>query len=91
MYKQAENKNALTINDLREHSIVRVSQLDKIYDTYMLLINSKLLPDGDVEGELVYFGNGDSTEYKKWFLSDVAITPLFFDSGEYVDGVVYDE
>jgi len=91
MYKSAKDTVKLTLKDLKIHDIVKVSQLDNIYDTYMLLLNSKLLPSGDVEGELVYFGDGDTEEYNQWFFTDEAITPLYFDSAEYIDGLVYDE
>ena len=91
MYKPAENPIKLTIKDLKKHDIVKVSQLNTIYDTYMLLLNSTLLPSGDVEGELVYFGDGNTEEYNNWFFTNNSITPLYFDSAEYVDGVVYDE
>ena len=57
----------------------------------MLLINSELLSDGDVEGELVYFGEGETEEYTNWFYTDKEITPVYFDSAELIDGVVYDE
>lgn len=93
MVKAAENIYKLTLKDLihYKNKTVKVSQIDNILDTYMLLLNSKLLPNGDVEGELVYFGDGNSDEYNKWFLTENAITPLYFDKAEYADGVVYDE
>ena len=85
------NTIKLTLADLKKGKIVRESQLDTIYDTCMLLLNSKLLPDGDVEGELVYFGDGKSDEYNNWFFTNNAITPLYFSSAEYLNEAVYDE
>lgn len=79
------------LNDLRRNMRVRVSQLSDILDTCMILLDTELLADNDVEGTLVYFGNGNTEEYTKWFKQDKAITPIFFDSAELEDGVVYDE
>lgn len=81
----------LKISDLKKDMTVRTSQLRNIYDTYMILTDSKLLQDNDVEGKLVYFGDGNSEEYTKWFFQNKAITPIFYDSAEYVDGVESDE
>lgn len=91
MNKATNNPIKLTLADLKKGEIVRESQLNEIYDTCMLLLNSKLLPDGDVEGELIYFGDSDSDEYNNWFFTGNAITPLYFESAECINGVVYDE
>ena len=91
MLKSVEKKKKLSFDELQEHMIVRTSQLENIFDTYMLLLNSTLLADGDVEGELVYFGDGKSTDYTKWFKTNATITPVYFDSAEYIDGVTFDE
>ena len=87
----AKAKQKYTLNDLQENMRVRVSQLSNILDTCMILLDTELLADNDVEGTLVYFGNGNTEEYTKWFKQDKAITPVFFDSAELEDGVVYDE
>lgn len=81
----------LTINELKIGMKVKVSQLENILDTCILLLNSELLPDGDVEGELIYFGEGETDEYTQLFLSGKKITPLYFESAEILEGVVYDE
>lgn len=80
-----------TIADLHKNMRVRVSQLSNILDTCMILLDTELLADNDIEGTLVYFGDGNTEEYTKWFKQDRAITPVFFDSAELEDGVVYDE
>lgn len=49
------------------------------------------MADNDVEETLVYFGNGNTEKYTKWFQQEKAITLVFFDSVELRDGVVYDE
>ncbi|MDE6054492.1 MAG: hypothetical protein K2G55_12175 [Lachnospiraceae bacterium] len=87
----AKAKQKYTLNDLQENMRVRVSQLSNILDTCMILLDTELLADNDVEGTLVYFGSGNTEEYTKWFKQDKAITPVFFDSAELEDGVVYDE
>lgn len=81
----------LTINDLYENMIVKVSQLNTILNVHMILVDTELLPDNDVQGTLVYFGDGDTQEYTKWFHQDRPITPVYFDKAELEDGVVYDE
>ena len=84
-------KQKYTIDDLHKDMRVRVSQLSGIMDTCMILLDTELLADNDVEGTLVYFGNGNTEEYTKWFQQEKAITPVFFDSAGLEDGVVYDE
>lgn len=81
-------KQKYTINDLHKDMRVRVSQLSGILDTSMILLDTELLADNDVEGTLVYFGSGNTEEYTKWFQQEKAITPVFFDSAELEDGVV---
>ncbi len=80
-----------TLNDLHKNMRVKISQLSNILDTCMILLDTELLTNNDVEGTLVYFGSGNTEEYTKWFRQDKAITPVFFDSAELEDGVVYDE
>jgi len=77
-----------TYSDLHKNMRVKVSQLNNILDTCMILLDTELLADNDVEGTLVYFGSGNTEEYTKWFQQDKAITPVFFDSAELEDGVV---
>lgn len=85
----AERKYAL--QDLHKDMRVRVSQLSNIMDTCMILLDTELLSNNDVEGTLVYFGSGNTEEYTDWFRQEKAITPVYFDSEELEDGVVYDE
>lgn len=56
-----------------------------------ILLDTVLLADNDVEGTLVYLGSGNTEKYTKWFQQEKAVTPVFFDSAESEDGVVYDE
>lgn len=79
------------LNDLHKNMRVRVSQLSGILDVCMILLDTELLADGDVEGTLVYFGSGSTEEYTKWFMQEKAITPVFFDSAIFEDGIMYDE
>lgn len=78
------------LEDLKIGMKVKESELNEIYDTHMMLENSKLLMDGDVEGILIFFGDSQE-EYTKIFMQNRRITPLYFDSAELVEGVVYDE
>lgn len=48
------------LNDLHKNMRVRVSQLSGILDVCMILLDTELLADGDVEGTLVYFGSGST-------------------------------
>ena len=84
-------KQKYTMDDLYKNMRVRVSQISGILDTCMILLDTVLLADNDVEGTLVYFGSGNTEEYTKWFQQEKVITPVFFDSAESEDGVVYDE
>lgn len=84
-------KKKLSLSELKIGMTVCVSQLSNILDTCMILIDTKLLEDNDVQGTLAYFGKGETEEYTRWFTQEKAITPVFFDSAELEDGVVYDE
>lgn len=80
------------LNDLKKNMRVRVSQLKNILDTFMILTDSKRIDESDVEGTLVYFGEGEDEEAVRWFMqSEKGITPVFFDSEEVKEGIVYDE
>lgn len=81
----------ISLEDLYQGMRVKESQLSNILDTYFILINSVVVGDTDIEGDLAYFGNGNDAEYKKWFMQDKPITPLFFCKDDAEDGVVYDE
>ena len=41
--------------------------------------------DDDLEGILVYFGDGETPEYDKFFTSGNAITPIYNDSEEVLE------
>lgn len=81
----------LSIEDLRKNMIVRTSQLDEILNVYMILVDTELTENNDVQGTLVYFGDGNSDEYSHWFNQNKPITPVYFDSMELEDGEVYEE
>jgi hypothetical protein len=80
-----------TISELHVGMVVRESELSNILDTYFIIINSKIVNENDIEGELAYIGNGKDGNFKKWFEQDIPITPLYFSSEDAEDGVVYDE
>lgn len=86
-----KTEKQLTINDLKINKIVKVSQIRNILDTCMILTDTKLLPNNDIQGKLVYYGPGNTEEYTKWFTQKKAITPIYFDSKELENNVVYDE
>ena len=88
MYTQ---NTLLSKNDLKIGMTVRRSQLSNIYDIRILLKDTKVLPDNDLEGKLVYFGDANNAEYDKFFESNDAITPIYFNSSESLDEVVFDE
>ena len=69
-------KQKYTIDDLYKNMRVRVSQLSGILDTCMILLDTVLLADNDVEGALVYFGSRNTEKYTKWFQQEKAITPV---------------
>ncbi|MCM1092002.1 MAG: hypothetical protein NC092_00190 [Butyrivibrio sp.] len=71
--------------------VVRKSELSEIYDICMILQKTKRLSGNDVEGVLTYFGEGGTPEYDSLFTSGNAVTPIYNDSEELAEGVVYDE
>ncbi len=78
-----------TLEELHIGMEVKKSQLSNILDTPMLLINTIVLQDGDVKGTLAFYN--DIGEYTKYFKQNISITPVFFNSEELEDGIVYDE
>lgn len=78
------------LEDLKIGMTVKLSELSEIYDTHMLLENSERIGNKDLVGTLVLFGN-NAEEYDKWYMKKKRLTPVYFDSAELLDGVVYDE
>lgn len=70
---------------------VKKSELSEIYDTCIILQKTKRVAKDDLEGQLIYFGDGKTPEYDKLFTSGNAITPIYNDSAELLERVVYDE
>lgn len=81
----------LTLDDLHIGMTVKESQLSNILDTYFILLNTVVVSDTDIEGELAYFGDGKDNKYQNWFEQTKPITPLYFSKEDTEDGVVYDE
>ena len=70
---------------------VRRSQLAGISGKNIILINTTLLEDNDVEGEVAYLDDGNDEEYEKWFEQDkISITPIY-QNADLKYGAVYDE
>ncbi|MCM1134473.1 MAG: hypothetical protein NC400_02760 [Clostridium sp.] len=85
-------ENKYTIGELKKNMRVKVSQLNCILDVPMILVDTKVIADGgDLEGTLVYFGKAETEEYEGWFRQTKPITPIYFNSTELGDDVVYDE
>ena len=82
----------LTLSDLKVGMKVKKSQLSNILDTHIILINTEIVGDTYVEGKLVYCDTiCREDEYEKWFHHTQPITPIYFNSEEWEDGIVYDE
>ena len=82
----------LTLSDLKVGMKVKKSQLSNILDTHIILINTEIVGDTDVEGKLVYCDTiCREDEYEKWFHQTQPITTIYFNSEEWEDGIVYDE
>lgn len=79
-----------TLSELKIGMQVRLSELKNILDVHMLLTNTRIINNNDLVGTLVFFGDNEE-EYQQWFKQPGAITPVYFDSEELEDGVVYDE
>lgn len=79
-----------TLKDLKLGMKVKLSEINEIYDTDIILVDTERIGATDLIGTLVFIGD-NAEEYSKWFQQTKPITPLYFDSAELVDGVVYDE
>lgn len=78
------------LQDLKQGMQVRKSELSNILDTPMILVDTRVIDNNDVIGTLVLWGH-DEKEHEKWFMQTKPITPIYFNSEELEDGVVYDE
>lgn len=78
------------LSELKLGMKVRKSQLKGIMDVHMILVNTKIIDNNDLVGTLVFFGDNEE-EYVKWFKQERPVTPIYFNSEELEDGVVYDE
>lgn len=79
-----------TLSELKLGMQVKLSELQNILDIHMILVDTKMISNDDLVGTLVFFGNNEK-EYEKWFKQTKPITPVYFNSEELEDGVVYDE
>ena len=80
------------LSELKVGMQVKLSELRNILDTHMVLTGAKMIGSDDLVGTLVFFGN-DESAYEKWFKQSGSepMTPVYFDSEELRDEVVYDE
>ncbi len=85
-----QNNKSYTLSELKTGMKVGLSQLKNVLDTPMILIDTEVINNDDLVGTLVYFGDNER-EYEKWFKQPKPITPVYFNSEELEDGVVYDE
>lgn len=79
-----------SLQDLKIGMQVKLSELQNILDIPMILIDTQVINNDDLTGAIVFFGNNEK-EYEKWCNQTKPITPIYFDSQELEDGVVYDE
>ncbi len=78
------------LTELKKGMQVRESQLTNILDTPMILVDTHIINNNDLIGTLAFFGHNER-EYEEWFEQSKPITPIYFNSEELEDGVVYDE
>lgn len=78
------------LSELKVGMQAKLSELQGILDVHMIMVDTKIIDNDDLIGTLVFFGS-DEKEYKKWFNQHKPITPIYFNSEEIEDGVVYDE
>lgn len=68
----------LKLSDIKVSDIVRVSQLQSIYNTHIFLADCKTIEQGrDTEGKIVYIGNDVNPESDR-ILSESSHTYCFY-------------
>lgn len=88
---EAATSKIYRFEDLQVGMTVRQSELKDIFGKSIILINSKLLDNKDVEGEVAYIENGNEAELEKWFTQkEMPITPIY-QAEDLRDGICYDE
>lgn len=70
---------------------VKESELSNIVGVYMILLDTEIVENDDVQGTLVYAGDGKNEDYKYWFNQTQPITPIYNRTLEEEDSAVYDE
>lgn len=89
--KSMETSKKLHIEELKLGMQVRSSQLSNIFNTYIILINTKISDDGqNIIGEIAFIGaelNSKSDEINKKYSNKACI----FNSDDTCDGEIYYE
>ena len=71
----------MTIDDIKVGNIVRVSQLQSIYNTHIFLADCKTIERGrDTKGRIVYIGSDVNSESDR-ILSESSHTYCFYKDG----------
>lgn len=60
-----DNGEYYKLSDLKEGMRVNTYQLAKIYDTYILMEDTKLLDDGSTEGTIIFIGPEANNDMRK--------------------------
>ena len=66
-----------TLPELKVGMRVKLSELQGILDTHMILTNTEIINSDDLIGTLVFFGT-DKKEYMKWFKQSEPITHVYY-------------
>lgn len=80
----------LSLDNLRIGMVVRQSSLSQIFDTYITLVDSKLI-DGDIEGTVAYIGDDLNDESDRISMENDGICAIYNSRDEYEGEVTYDE
>lgn len=60
-----------TLEDLKVGMTVSTEQITRIYDTYILLENTKLLGNGFASGKIIYIGKAQTQEMREAYYKSV--------------------
>lgn len=84
------NKPKLSREELKLDIIVKASQLEEIYDTYITLTDVEDLPEGDYIGIIGFVGDELTEEAGELFKPGTCICPIYNEKA-LIDGQIYYE
>ena len=84
-------KKEYTLDELYNGMQVRESQLSNVYNIHIVLVNSFLTEDGDIEGTVGFIGSTLNSESDRLNRRGVMVTHIYNEEAEKEGEIYYDD